>query len=163
MVFGKICCFFYINYRKEIDQICFHLSNWLLLAKLIPTPPKQFHCHKWKVKAESGRLMIFMKFSFYWFHHGIWNNTTLASIWLTRETQAVLEVRREADVSSRGKHKGLVLMHWRRHEIADAGRKQCYLSPLWAAWSTAWDPVGRSKIQAKIRGDRPFIVWGLQC
>lgn len=90
-----------------------------------------------------------MKYSFYWFHHGIWNKTTLASIWLTRKTQPILEVRREPGASSRGKYKGLVFMHWRRHEIAEDGRKHWYLNPLWAAWSPAWDPLDAQKSKLK--------------
>lgn len=143
-----------------MNQSPFYLIDLALVAKLIPTFPNQSGHHKWKLKAESGRLVIFMKNNFHWFHHGIWNKKTLASIWLTRKTQPILEVRRELGASSRGNYKGLVFMHWRRHEIADAGRKHCYLNPRWAAWSTAWDPLGRSKIQAKIRGDQPLLCGG---
>lgn len=46
-----------------------------------------------------------------------------------------------------------------RQEIVDDGRRHCYLTPPppCAAWSTALDPRGHSKIQTKMSSDQDLL------
>lgn len=64
----------------------------------------------------------------------------------------ILEVRREPGALAGGGSTEAVFMHWRRHEIAVAGRKHCWLNPQWAGAQPEilrQSPPGHSQVWAK--------------